>query len=744
MALGLDEILIRMRLMGARQVASEATAAGSSIGAMGSRLEAAGKRMSTVGRSMTTGFTVPLALVGGAAIKMSLDFSHAMEQIHTQAGATQEEVHQLSGQVLEFASSGESTHGPKDLADALFHIESAGFRGAKAMQVLKASEALATTGASDMEGTTNALVGAMNSGIKGAGNMHQAIGTLNATVGAGNMRMEDLVGAMGTGLLTNAKQMGVTLPQVGAALATLTRQGQPAEASATRLSMAFRMMMSPTDQAASALNSIGLTTDRLGTMMQAGKFPQAVALLHEHLQSLGDSPAGLQKQASVIRDVFGARSSAGINAILQGLKTYDSSLGQINAKSSEFNKLHGAAQENVANQLKAAWAQVQAALIELGDTLIPVVVPAIMAVVGGIVALAHGFAHLPGPMRTAAIIFLLVLGIAGPILMFFGAMATAIAALIPVFTALDFVLSPWFLIAVAIIAVVAAFVLLYMKVKVFRDAVNAVFTFVKSHWLLLVSIFAGPFIFLAAFAISHFNQIKSIVVGVVNWIRGHWRLLVLILGGPFGAAVLIITHHFGAIKGFIAGVFSWIAHAASSIVGKIAGPFRTAAGAIGSAFNTVKGVVNSVIHILGAALQWLIDKVTALGDAVSSIPGSVWNKIPGHGIVDTATGGVGSAVGGAEDFLGLKAKGGTNLGPGWSWVGEEGPELRWTPGGSTIVPHGPSMAMAGSLGSVSSPQPIPSDVWNARMPTVVAKVFLRQRQIAEAVADEVADHKARK
>ncbi|WP_158077358.1 phage tail tape measure protein [Caenibacillus caldisaponilyticus] len=40
------------------------------------------------------------------------------------------------------------------------------------------------------------------------------------------------------------------------------------------------------------------------------------------------------------------------------------------------------------------------------------------------------------------------------------------------------------------------------------------------------------------------------------------------------------------------------------------------------------------------------------------------------------------------------AKGTDNAPPGWAWVGEEGPELMWVPGGSKIIPHDLSMKIA--------------------------------------------------
>jgi hypothetical protein len=68
--------------------------------------------------------------------------------------------------------------------------------------------------------------------------------TLNATVGAGNMRMDDLIGALGTGVLPAAKLPVSRLKDVGAALALMVDEGMHADAAATRLRMAFTLMAS--------------------------------------------------------------------------------------------------------------------------------------------------------------------------------------------------------------------------------------------------------------------------------------------------------------------------------------------------------------------------------------------------------------------------------------------------------------------------------------------------------------------
>ena len=114
------------------------------------------------------------------------------------------------------------------LAQGLYHLESLGIRGSKALKALAlASQESAISGA-DLEQTTSALGAAIYVGIKGTGNLRDDMGILNATVGAGNMRMQDLVDALGTGILSSAKVAGLSIQDVGSALAVLSDGGQNA------------------------------------------------------------------------------------------------------------------------------------------------------------------------------------------------------------------------------------------------------------------------------------------------------------------------------------------------------------------------------------------------------------------------------------------------------------------------------------------------------------------------------------
>lgn len=385
------------------------------ITALGRNFERAGSSLYVTGRELSRGITAPLALAGGAAVKFNIDFEKAMTLIHTQAGASAEEVKSLTGSVLDLAREGE--HGPTELANALYHLESVGLRGGRAMEALKVAEEGATVGGADLESVTNALAGATQSGIEGTQNLEEAMGTLNAIVGQGNLRMQDLVGALSTGILPVARSFGLGLNDVGAALDVLTAKGVPAEEAATRLRMTFSLMGAPTSRAEGELKKLGLTgLDVARTMRSRGLIP-ALELLKGHLDAFTRDPS---KQAQLITRMFGGgRSSSAIITLLQNLDDLQRRQDGIVTNSKRMGEAIAASHETAAYKVHHAWANLQVALVEVGGD----IAPGLESAASALAAVASAFADLPRPIRNATVDTLGLLAIVGPIGLTLGALA---------------------------------------------------------------------------------------------------------------------------------------------------------------------------------------------------------------------------------------------------------------------------------------------------------------------------------
>ena len=102
-----------------------------------SKLDRFQQRASKVGKSLTMKVTAPILGAGAASFKMASDFESSMTKITTLVGISAKEVQAMEKDVLALA--GRTAQAPKDLADAMFFIQSAGLRGAAATETLEAS-----------------------------------------------------------------------------------------------------------------------------------------------------------------------------------------------------------------------------------------------------------------------------------------------------------------------------------------------------------------------------------------------------------------------------------------------------------------------------------------------------------------------------------------------------------------------------------------------------------------------------
>jgi TP901 family phage tail tape measure protein len=330
--------------------------------------------LSGMGRAIAFAST---AFLGGAgfvyalrsATEAAIGFQGSMTRIHTQAGATTGEVAKM-GQALQRLAP-QVGAGPKELADALFYIESRGYRGATALEALRVAAEGAKVGNADLRSVTDVLGASLKSGIKGVQDLNQAMGTINATVGAGAMTMQDLAGALSTGLLAQARGVGLSFRDVGAALAVMTDAGIPAEKAANRLGTTFNLIAHPTAVAQKQLASIGLTATQLGdTLARRGLVP-ALELLQRKLRESGLTAT---EQGNLLTRAFGgARMGGTVRLLLQQLANVERKVGDIGRAGGSFAADWAKEQQTAEFATARFHAALQALEVTIGTALLPTV-----------------------------------------------------------------------------------------------------------------------------------------------------------------------------------------------------------------------------------------------------------------------------------------------------------------------------------------------------------------------------------
>lgn len=410
-----SSIDVFLRLHGQRKFAKEVEASGAELEAMGlkgaksmSVFAKSADKLKGFGKSWTRHVSLPIAGLAAIAGGMAVSFKRQMGLVATDAGGTAREVGHLETAVLGLAR--ESQFGPQKLAESLFHVESSGYRGAKAMHVLRESQELATTGNSDLQETTYALVSATKALYgESTKNVRRTAAEINGIVAHGDMRLEELTASFGSGLLAKAKAMGLGLRDVGAAMDVMTARGIPAQRAAYALGFTLQKLIPYGTKAEEAFASIGLGEETLIKASQHGKYGYVTGLevLQKHLDLL---PTKAQ-QTKVIEEMFGGgRMTSGLLTDLQNLGEMKKIYGELGNEVKTYNKHTREAREQPQVKLETAWSSIRADLIEIGGELVPVIVPAAedFARYSGDAA---GFLEkVPGPVKAIGLAALLLTG----------------------------------------------------------------------------------------------------------------------------------------------------------------------------------------------------------------------------------------------------------------------------------------------------------------------------------------------
>lgn len=376
---------------------------------LGKSLEKVGNAGVAFGKSMTKNVTLPLAAAGVAAGKLSSDFETAFSRIEGLVGIANEDIGELRDGVLRLA--GETAKAPQELADAMFTITSAGFRGAEALDVLESAAKASAAGLGETRAVAEALTGAVNAYGPAALSAARATEIITATARAGNFATEDLAGALGR-VTPFAQAAQVSFDDVGGSIALLTRVNNDANESITQVSSLLRAFSAPTKQTIAGLKELGLTTTQLRDSMGQNGLVATLKMLDEKLEGNRDA------LREIIPDSQGFSAALTIlNAdadVLAG--TFDVVANSVGIVDEAF----GAAADTSGFAFDQALSALKTSLITLGDQILPVVVPFVQALTGALINATAAFSALTPEVQRTAILIAAAFGAAGPVIIALG------------------------------------------------------------------------------------------------------------------------------------------------------------------------------------------------------------------------------------------------------------------------------------------------------------------------------------
>jgi TP901 family phage tail tape measure protein len=599
---------------------------------------------------------MPLLLAGAAvvglsavAVHMAGDFQESMTQLVTGAGESASNLQTVSNGILAMSSQvGEST---SQLSQGMYMIESAGYHGAAALNVLKDAAEGAKVGASDLGTVADAVTTVLNDygaqGITAAA----ATNALIATVASGKTHMQDLASSLAQ-ILPTASAASVHLTDVMGAMATMTAEGIPAAQAATYLRQTILALDSPSKLAVTTLADVGLTTQQVATTMQQS-LPSAIGMITE---AVGKKfPVGSAAYVKALKDIAGgSRTMQGLlDLSASHLAVFKQNVQNVTGVVKQGgNSIQGWAltQEDFNTKMGQAGATVQVAMMKIGAALMPVATALVQHLVPALQRFST-WASTHGPQ-----IVQIVEVLAGAI---GGGLATALTVATVAFVAAN---APAVAIVAAVMALSAGVMILIQHWKQITDFFQSTTAPALAIKAALLGIAAAVLASLAPAIASFALALPGIIAGFIAWAASAATAAAATIAAaaPFiliGLAVAAVAFGILMLITHFKQVVAWLGHVKDAIgvflghVGAAIGSFFSGVGSavqsglarirafFQAGFAFIGNIVSTVIHGIVGLFKWLFDHNTYFHNLVKEIEldfkfiakvaTAIWNGIVG-------------------------------------------------------------------------------------------------------------------
>ena len=410
------------------------------------RMKKFGGKLKSIGSSLTTSVSLPLIGIAAASVKTASDFEKSMTKIETLVGLPKAAVNELSDAVLDLA--GRTATAPQELADGLYFLTSAGLDAESAMEALEASAKGSASGLGDMEALATVASAAQNAYGKETLTASKALDIFGTMVQSGMFKSEELANVLGS-QLGLASNLGISMEELGAMIATYTRTTGSATDATTGLSgvmMTFAKLDSePTKQQAAALDKIGMSAKDVKAMLGEQGLLATLQHLQTEFNSNGVSMASMFSKSQALKGVLGVLGNQ--------TESYTEILGNMEGAQGFVNNAFETTSETSAFKFNQALTDLKVAGIELGAQLLPIATK----IAKFFSEAAKKFSSMSDSAKSSIVGVGIALTVLGPALMIIGTVITTLAGLIPVIsTIVSAITAAAGYISAPVIAIIAA------------------------------------------------------------------------------------------------------------------------------------------------------------------------------------------------------------------------------------------------------------------------------------------------
>ncbi|NFC87516.1 phage tail tape measure protein [Clostridium botulinum] len=367
------------------------------------RFKKVGESLTNVGDKLTTHVSLPLAAVGGVAVKAGMDFEAEMSKVQAISGATGEDFGKLKSIAQEMGAK--TKFSATESAQGLEYMAMAGWKTQDMLDGLPPILNLAAAAGEDL-GTTSDIVTdaltAFNLKASDAGHFSDILASASSNANTN-------VGMMGESFKYAAPifgSVGYSAEDAALSIGLMANSGIKGTQAGTSLRSIITRLVKPTKESSQAMERLGLSiTDSNGKM-------KPFNVLIEDMRK-GFAKLNPEQKASVAAQLAGQEAMSGLLSIVNASPAdYDKLKGAINDCDGATARMAETMQDNA----KGSVIEMKSALEGASIKIFEAVAPSITSLANSVSNLANKFSNL-SPQTQEFLVKMGLVGIAlGPVI----------------------------------------------------------------------------------------------------------------------------------------------------------------------------------------------------------------------------------------------------------------------------------------------------------------------------------------
>jgi TP901 family phage tail tape measure protein len=531
-----------------------------------------------------------LAISAGLAYatNKAVDFEKEISAIGAVSGASQSQMDQLRKKALQLGA--DTSFSASQSAQAMEELAKAGVSTADILNgAADATVALAAAGGVDLPVAATIASNAMNQFGLTAQQLPKIVDQIAGAANTSAIDVTDLGQSMAQ-VGAVAHLAGLSFNDTAVAIAELGNAGIKGSDAGTSLKTFLQNLIPQTKQQKDLMQQLGIVTKNGGNAFfdAAGK-AKPLADISQVLQNALKGQTK-EQQLLTLQTLFGTDAIRAAAVLTEqgasGFNKMSEAIGKTSAADVASARLN-----NTAGKIEQLKGSAETLAIQIGEGLLP----RLTSLVSHLTSLVNWFTNLSPAMQTTIVT---VVSVVGSLLLLAGATVkiyNAVKAFMVVWEALqlEFLFSPVGLIIIAIVALVAAFVILWTHSAAFRNFWKALWNDIWSFLKVIGAWFAGPF---ANFFVSTWNKIWGFFKAVGAWFAGPFA-------GFFKGLWSVIVVIFDALKTYFSGVWAGIVAGAQFIWSIISPIINFFAPLFSAVFGLITSIVKLAWSIITAVFQ---------------------------------------------------------------------------------------------------------------------------------------------